>query len=124
MSLTEKFPCPCCGYLVFEEPPGSFDICPICYWEDDVSQLRFPEAGGGANSHSLIQAQKNFMALGATEERFTSYVRSPTPDDRRDPGWRPVDPRTDAFRDLTDGSDDEANDPEDHTILYYWRPSY
>jgi len=29
------YPCPCCGYLVFTEPPGSYDICSICFWEDD-----------------------------------------------------------------------------------------
>ncbi len=37
-----NYPCPCCGYLVFTEPPGSYTICPICFWEDDISQLRFP----------------------------------------------------------------------------------
>ncbi|WP_248129036.1 CPCC family cysteine-rich protein [Pseudomonas sp. W2Aug9] len=26
------FTCPCCGYAVFEEHPGSYDICPICFW--------------------------------------------------------------------------------------------
>ena len=33
-------PCPCCGYLVFDEEPGSYSICPICYWEDDAVQLQ------------------------------------------------------------------------------------
>ena len=41
LSSVEKLPCPCCGYLVFDEPVGSFDICPICDWEDDDVQLRF-----------------------------------------------------------------------------------
>jgi rubrerythrin len=36
-----KYPCPGCGYLVFDEPPGSYEICPICFWEDDLAQLRF-----------------------------------------------------------------------------------
>jgi hypothetical protein len=38
-----KYPCPCCGYLMFYEGPGSYDICKICFWEDDLSQLRFVE---------------------------------------------------------------------------------
>jgi hypothetical protein len=25
-----QYPCPCCGFLVFDEEPGSFSICPIC----------------------------------------------------------------------------------------------
>ncbi|MBO0846033.1 MAG: hypothetical protein J2P22_11530 [Nocardioides sp.] len=36
-----EYPCPCCGYLVFDEEPGSYDICAVCGWEDDLSQLRF-----------------------------------------------------------------------------------
>jgi len=34
------YPCPCCGYVVFDEPPGSYAIRPICFWEDDLAQLR------------------------------------------------------------------------------------
>lgn len=36
------YPCPCCGHLVHEAPPGSFQICPVCGWEDDLVQLRWP----------------------------------------------------------------------------------
>jgi hypothetical protein len=36
---------------------GSYDICPICGWEDDVSQLRFPRMHG-ANKVSLIEGQR------------------------------------------------------------------
>ena len=33
-----KYSCPCCGYLVYEEnPSGSYEVCPVCYWEyDDI----------------------------------------------------------------------------------------
>jgi hypothetical protein len=34
-----KYTCPCCGHKTFNEPPGSFDICPICYWQDDIMDL-------------------------------------------------------------------------------------
>src|SRR5436190_23116503 len=52
MSDAAAYPCPVCGYLVFDEPPGSYAICPICFWEDDAIQLGFPLMGGGANSIS------------------------------------------------------------------------
>jgi hypothetical protein len=34
------YPCPCCGHLVYIEPPGSHDICKVCFWEDDIVMLR------------------------------------------------------------------------------------
>ncbi|MEH7657210.1 CPCC family cysteine-rich protein, partial [Bacillus velezensis] len=34
-----KYTCPCCGYrTIEEEPPGTYEICNICYWEDDEVQ--------------------------------------------------------------------------------------
>jgi hypothetical protein len=82
---TDKKPCPCCGYLVFAEPPGSYEICPICFWEDDELQLRFPTLEGGANSPSLIQAQKNFVEFGACEKRFQKNVRTPNETHEKNP---------------------------------------
>jgi hypothetical protein len=82
------FPCPCCGYRTLEEPAsGTFDICPICYWEDDNVQLADPDRAGGANAVSLREAQRNFAEYGASELRFRSCVRRPAPGDVRDPAW-------------------------------------
>jgi anaerobic ribonucleoside-triphosphate reductase len=36
-ATTARWPCPCCGYQVFTGPPGSYEICPVCGWEDDLS---------------------------------------------------------------------------------------
>lgn len=52
------YPCPSCGFLMFNEPPGSYSICSICGWEDDHVQLRFPAMRGGANKESLYEAQQ------------------------------------------------------------------
>src|SRR5690242_1102863 len=103
-----KFPCPCCGHLVMEGPPGSDDICMICFWEDDVMQLRWPELAGTTNAVSLVEAQKNFARLGASEERFLRDVRPPAPDEKIDEGWRPID-----ARDRFEGPDESAPWPED-----------
>jgi hypothetical protein len=123
MRTTEN-PCPCCGYLVFDEPPGSYAICPICFWEDDHVQLRFPTLEGGANKLSLIRSQKNFAEFGACEERFQSDVRRPMETDLRDLEWRMIDETDDRFEEPINDIEDFTPYPDDGTTLYYWRPSY
>lgn len=86
-----KYACPCCGYkTLHEEPPGTFDICSICFWEDDFTQYMDPDYEGGANIPSLRQAQRNFVTFGACEERCIEFVREPTLQDERDPNWKPL----------------------------------
>ena len=60
--------CPCCGKHVFSEGPGSFEICPVCGWEDDAVQYRNPDFRGGANRLSLNEAIRNYAKF--EEERF------------------------------------------------------
>lgn len=122
MTPDKMYPCPCCGYLVFCEPPGSYDICAICFWEDDISQLRFPEMGGA--SIPLIQAQQNYQAFGAIEPRCKEHVRQPAADDYRDSEWRPVDLARDNVERPESGIDYGNTYPADSETLYYWRKSY
>ena len=72
-----KRKCPCCGYLTLEEAKGDFDICPVCFWEDDPVQNENPDFGGGANHVSLNEAKRNYINIGASDERFIEYVREP-----------------------------------------------
>lgn len=82
MAATSKFACPCCGFLTFEErPPGTYDICPVCFWEDDFVQFKDPTSCCGANGVSLEEARENFERFGVSEERFKHLVRLPTPDE-------------------------------------------
>ena len=91
MNPEMKYTCPCCGYKSLDEkPPGTYGICPICFWEDDGIQFDDPDYEGGANVVSLRQAQKNFTEFGACEQRVLSYVRSPTEQDERDAEWKPL----------------------------------
>lgn len=74
------WPCPCCGYLTYDQPPsGSYGICPVCFWEDDPVQNEDPTFEGGANNPSLNQAKENYKKFSAIEERFVSEVRRPLP---------------------------------------------
>lgn len=78
-----KFPCPCCGwYTLDHEADGSYDICPVCYWEDDPVQLEEPDCEGGANRLSLNQSRRNYREFGACEERLIPFTRDPFPDER------------------------------------------
>jgi hypothetical protein len=118
-----RFPCPCCGYLVHEEPPGSYDICPICFWEDDALQLEFATTlSGGANRPTLLAAQQSYATIGACEERILADVRLPTDDDRCDAEWRPIDPEIDFFPDWNDP--DPVRAPVIDLRLYYWRADF
>ncbi|MGW2848911.1 CPCC family cysteine-rich protein, partial [Streptomyces sp. NPDC001274] len=31
--MSDRYPCPCCGHRVLGEMPGSYEICPVCFWE-------------------------------------------------------------------------------------------
>lgn len=58
-----KYECPCCGNkTLHEQPPGTFEICSICGWEDDDIQFKDPDFKGGANKMSLRQAQAAYKA--------------------------------------------------------------
>ena len=81
-----KYYCPCCGYNTFlEAPPGTYDICEICYWEDDPTQFDEPGYEGGANRVSLIQGQKNFEEFGVCEKDMLRHTRKPSGQDIRNP---------------------------------------
>jgi hypothetical protein len=118
--MDESYPCPCCGHLTLSQPPGSYEICPVCFWEDDNVQLRWPTWAGGANKPSLIDAQRNFAAISACEERVLKHVRPPAQDEPGETGWRPI-----VDHDNFEAAGvKEANWPEDLTVLYWWRPTF
>ena len=77
-----RYPCPCCGYLTYTEPPcGEYEICPVCFWEDDPIQKEYPDKDSGANEVCLNQAKINFRTFGACEERCIPFVRLPKPEE-------------------------------------------
>ena len=51
--------CPCCGMSYFEKN-GSYEICPVCGWENDRVQNSDPTFRGGANKDCLMVARKKF----------------------------------------------------------------
>ncbi|HFX6473976.1 TPA: CPCC family cysteine-rich protein [Acinetobacter baumannii] len=73
-----SYPCPCCGYLTFDDLPyGSFEICAVCFWEDDNVQNEDSDYMGGANGISLNMAKQNFQLFGAIKKEFIPHTRKP-----------------------------------------------
>ena len=55
--------CPCCGYLTLHER-GAYEICRLCWWEDDgQDDPHAEEVRGGPNGDvSLADARRNFRS--------------------------------------------------------------
>jgi hypothetical protein len=71
--------CQVCGYKTISEY-GSYEICDVCFWEDDglyedPDLVRVGPNGG----LSLTQARNNYQEFGAVEKKFINDVRKPTP---------------------------------------------
>jgi len=128
--MTEDLPslaytCPCCGFFSFAESPGSFEICAVCGWEDDLIQLAFPNCKGGANDVRLTEAQKNFAEFGACDRKSALNVVKPDPSRPRNSLWKALAPE-DITLDWTSSLHkkiwDEHKDHEPN--LYYWEKDY
>jgi hypothetical protein len=63
-----RVPCPCCGYDTLTER-GQYDICYVCWWEDDGQDDEHADDvwGGPNGSHSLTQARANFLRHGSAQ---------------------------------------------------------
>jgi hypothetical protein len=71
--------CLCCGYRTLTEK-AAFEICPVCFWEDDgQGDGNADDVLGGPNGQlSLTAARANFRRFGAADERFRKNVRPPS----------------------------------------------
>ena len=119
------YPCPCCGHLVFTQEPGSHEVCPICLWEDELAQLRFPLMPSISNGVSLHVAQENYRRCGAAQQKNKELGRAPLDGERVESGWRPLDPDIDNVEQPQRGEDYSLSYPwRDRTVLYYWRSTY
>lgn len=79
----QRFARPCCGFLTLHEAArGSYELCPVCHWQDDGMRFSDPDYEGGANAESLNRARANCRMLGASSPEATGYVRPPLHEER------------------------------------------
>lgn len=94
-----KLACLCCGCFTLDER-GGYDICPVCFWEDDAYIVigdgeikgvlvededsadellsRLIDVPSGANHGlTLREGRENFRKFGACEEAMVRNVRKP-----------------------------------------------
>ena len=66
--------CDCCDY--FSIPRGEdYEICPVCFWEQDAFGIAEPEMESNANHGlTLIQGRSNFLEFGACDKRALSNI--------------------------------------------------
>ena len=107
--MRTSYPCPVCGFHVFDEPPGSFAICDVCGWEDCSVQIRHPRMQGGPNGGSIYDYQKEHADW------------DPDPDLKRDPGWRLLAPEEAQLENGKEGIVDYSLDYYKGRDPYYWR---
>ncbi|HDZ55899.1 MAG TPA: hypothetical protein ENI17_15740 [Pseudomonas xinjiangensis] len=66
--------CPCCDY--FTLPKGQdYEICPVCFWEDDYFGIEETDTESGANHGLTIrEARANFAAHDACDLNMVKNV--------------------------------------------------
>jgi hypothetical protein len=78
----DRYRCPCCHKRTLDER-GGFEICKVCFWEDDgQDDLDADMVRGGPNGGlSLTEARANYLRFGACEQAALQHVRPPRPDE-------------------------------------------
>ena len=95
----KRYQCLCCGYWTLESR-GEYDICPVCFWEDDAylyieeGIMKAPDRKEHTSDHdpdealldmvssanhglTLRMGRENYKRLGACTEKMLPYVREP-----------------------------------------------
>lgn len=68
--------CPVCGKFEFPTH-GSYDVCPVCGWEDDYAQETEEKDEGGANWEGLKAYRALYKAglQNASDEKKLEFMR-------------------------------------------------
>lgn len=72
--------CPCCGSRTIEER-GNFEICNVCWWEDDGQDNESADKiyGGPNYGISLTQGRNNFLKFGLYDPERKDLMNNKEP---------------------------------------------
>ena len=87
--MSERHVCPCCGYRTLPER-GEYELCPVCFWEDDGDEMDDAASLDGPNGQTLAEGQRTYARYGASCIHCLEHVRPPAADEHRDPDWEPL----------------------------------
>lgn len=65
--------CPCCDYFTLGER-GEYQICPICFWEDDGVDITNLDEQSWSNHITLREGRSNFKKFGACNKAMIKNV--------------------------------------------------
>lgn len=66
--------CDCCDYFTIPND-NDYEICPVCFWEQDNFGVSEPDEPSGANHGlSLREGRNNFLLFGACLAKFKAKV--------------------------------------------------
>ena len=75
MPAQSRLACLCCGCKTLATR-GEYDICPVCFWEDDPENGD-PDEVNDCNGVSLTEARENYRKFGACQVEMIPHVRKP-----------------------------------------------
>lgn len=81
-SPQRRFRCPCCLYLTLTRR-HDYEICEVCFWEDDGTEDPAWELERSGPNHglTLAEGQANYARLNACSLQIRIHVRPPTIDE-------------------------------------------
>jgi hypothetical protein len=70
-----KATCPCCYYVTLEER-NNYEICSVCYWEDEGEKWdqKLDLESGANHGITLREARRNFNEFGASDRKWVDEV--------------------------------------------------
>lgn len=75
--MSVRVQCPVCLFHTLDSI-GAYDICPVCFWEDDMTGRHSCKARSAPNKWLTVeQAQANYKEFGASSHDRLQHVREP-----------------------------------------------
>ena len=75
LAVPQMKACPCCRCLTLEVR-GNYDICPVCFWEDE-GDCALDVSSPPNHGLTLAEGRENYARIGACEPDLLRYVRPP-----------------------------------------------